>query len=303
MDVINYYKVMGVTDHASQATIKLAYRKLARKFHPDVSKETDADDQFRALGDAYAVLKDAKKRTVYDQIRALRTAEGRRRRKEHGAETSSVVAGRQFREFSKAVFGTGMAGGKHRPPVDHGSGASISHRGPDLHHRLALTLEEAVQGVQRTLKLDMPIETSHREPHAQCKVLNVTIPAGVVHGQRIRLVGQGGPGFNGGLKGDYYLEIELAPHPLFAVAGRDILLTLPVANWEVALGARVEVPTLAGTVRLTIQKGLVSGKKLRLKGRGLGLDPTGDLIINLHVMVPERHWTKAEALYREVAAL
>lgn len=304
MDFINYYKVMGVAEHASQATIKLAYRKLARKFHPDVSKEQDADVQFRALGDAYAVLKDAKKRTEYDQIRAFRAAGGRRRRKEASAEMSDGIDGHQFRTFSKSAFSAGMAGGGgHRPPVDHGLGASLSHRGQDLHHRLALSLEEAVQGIQRTLKLVMPTATAHRGPHAKSKTLNVKIPAGVVSGQRIRLVGQGGPGFEGGVTGDYYLEVELAPHPLFAVVGRDILLSLAVANWEVALGAKVEVPTLAGPVSLTIPKGSVSGKKLRLKGRGLGLNPTGDLIINLHVMVPERHWTKAEALYREVAAL
>lgn len=198
MDFINYYTVMGLAEPATPAAIKMAYRKLARKFHPDVSKEQDADARFKALGEAYAVLKDANKRTEYDLARASRSVGGKR---------SSAVAG----------------------------------------------------------------------------------------------VGKSGPGYGGGGAGDYFLEIQLAPHQVFVVAGRDVLTSLPVANWEVALGARVEVPTLAGPVNLTVPKETVSGSKVRLKGRGLGLNPTGDLIVHLEVMVPERHWTKAEMLYRAVA--
>lgn len=300
MDFINYYKVMGVADHATHEAIKQAYRKLARKFHPDVSQEPDADARFKALGEAYAVLKNTKKRTRFDQSRALHSDGGKRRSAKTGTDISDGKISPEPKVFSKSAVDAGKVGsGGHRPTVNHGPDASS--RGQDLHHRLVLSLEEAVQGIQRTLKLKIPTVTTLGYLYARSKMLTVKIPAGVVSGQCIRLAGQGGPGRGGGAPGDCLLEIELAQHPLFIVAGRDVLLSLPVANWEVALGARVEVPTLAGPVNLTIPTESVSGKKLRLKGRGLGLNPTGDMIVNLHVMVPERHWTKAEALYREVA--
>ncbi len=304
MDFKDYYKVMGVVEQATPADIKQAYRKLARKFHPDVSKEKDAEAQFQEVGEAYEVLSNAEKRAEYDQIRALRKAGGGRRNTGAGADMSDDEASRQFSDFFESIFGAGTAGrGGYRPTGDHNSGTSFSHRGQDLHHRLALFLEEAVQGVQRTLKLEIPTANAQGRPHSKSKTLSVKIPAGVVPGQRIRLVGQGEPGYGGGATGDLFLEIELAPHPLFAVHGRDILLTLPVTPWEAALGARVEVPTATDPVDLTIPKGSVSGKKLRLKGRGLGLNPAGDLIVTLQVTLPAQHSTKTEALYRELAEL
>ncbi|WP_028670196.1 DnaJ C-terminal domain-containing protein [Saccharospirillum impatiens] len=306
MDFKDYYKVLGVADKATQTEIKQAYRKLARKYHPDVSKETDAEAQFKEVGEAYEVLSDATKRSEYDQIRALRAAGGGRRTAGSGASMSDDEASRQFSEFFRSVFGGGMggdepAGAGFRQAGSGDWGRSFSHRGQDMHHRLALFLEEAVQGVQRTLKLDTPAADARGRMHHKTRTLNVKIPAGVVTGQRIRLAGQGGPGHSGGAAGDLFLEIELAPHPLFAVDGRDLVLTLPVAPWEAALGAKVEAPTLTGSVNLTIPKGSVSGKKLRLKGRGLGRNPTGDLIVTVQVTVPAHHSAKAEALYRELA--
>ena len=306
MDFKDYYKVMGVAEQASPADIKQAYRKLARKFHPDVSKEPDAEARFKDIGEAYAVLGDAEKRAEYDQIRALRAAGGGRPGAGTGAGAgmSEEEASRQFSDFFESVFGAGRAGsGGYGPNGDHNRGTSFNLRGQDLHYRLALFLEEAVQGVQRTLKLEVPTVDAQGRMHAKTKTLNVKIPAGVVSGQHIRLTGQGGPGYGDGAAGDLFLEIELVPHPLFAVDGRDILLTLPVAPWEAALGAKVEVPTTTGKVRLSIPKGSVNGQKLRLKGRGLGRNPAGDLIVNLQVTLPSRHSTKAEALYRELAEL
>lgn len=304
MDFKDYYKVMGVAEQATPADIKQAYRKLARKFHPDVSKEKDAEAQFQEVGEAYEVLSNAEKRAEYDQIRALRKAGGGRRSAGTGADMGDDEASRQFSDFFESIFGAGMTGrGGYRPTRDHDSGASFSHRGQDLHHRLALFLEEAVQGGQRTLKLDVPTTDAQGRIHSTNKTLNVKIPAGVVPGQHIRLAGLGGPGYGGGAAGDLFLEIELAPHPLFALDGRDILLNLPIAPWEAALGAKVEVPTVTGPVNLSIPKGSVSGKKLRLKGRGLGLNPVGDLIVTLQVTLPSKHSAKAEALYRELAEL
>lgn len=310
MDFKDYYKVLGVADKATQADIKQAYRKLARKYHPDVSKEKDAEAQFKEVGEAYEVLSDADKRAEYDQIRALRSSGGGRRSAGSRAGMSEDEASRQFSDFFRSVFGGGMAGdgmtgadmaGGFRQARGGDWGASFSHRGQDMHHKLALFLEEAVTGVQRTLKLEVPAADAQGRFYHKTKTLNVKIPAGVVAGQRIRLAGQGGPGRSGGAAGDLFLEIELAPHPLFAVDGRDLLLTLPVAPWEAALGAKVEVPTLTGSVNLTIPKGSVSGKKLRLKGRGLGRNPSGDLIVTVQVTLPAHHSAKSEALYRDLA--
>lgn len=306
MDFKDYYKVLGVTDKATQADIKQAYRKLARKYHPDVSKEKDAESRFKEVGEAYEVLGDAEKRAEYDQIKALRASGGGRRSTGSHAGMSDDEASRQFSDFFRSVFGEGMAdadraGGGFRQARGGGWGASFSHRGQDMHHKLALFLEEAVNGVQRTLKLEVPAADAQGRFYHKTKTLNVKIPAGVVAGQRIRLAGQGGPGHSGGAAGDLFLEIELAPHPLFAVDGRDLLLTLPVAPWEAALGAKVEVPTLTGSVNLTIPKGATSGKKLRLKGRGLGRNPSGDLIVTVQVTVPAHHSAKSESLYRDLA--
>ncbi|MEX0623643.1 DnaJ C-terminal domain-containing protein [Saccharospirillum sp.] len=302
MDFKDYYKVLGVADKATQADIKQAYRKLARKYHPDVSKEKNAEARFKEVGEAYEVLSDAKKRAEYDQIKALRSAGGGRHSTGSGAGMSDDEASRQFSDFFRSVFGGEMAGG-FRQARGNDLGGSFNHRGQDMHHKLALFLEEAVTGVQRTLKLEMPAVDAQGRFHHKPKTLNVKIPAGVVAGQRIRLAGQGGPGHSGGAAGDLFLEIELAPHPLFAIDNRELLLTLPVALWEAALGTKVEVPTLTGPVNLTIPKGSVSGKKLRLKGRGLGKNPTGDLIVTVQVTLPPHHSAKAEALYRELAEL
>lgn len=306
MDFINYYSVLGLAEPATPAAIKMAYRKLARKFHPDVSKEQDADARFKALGEAYAVLKDANKRTEYDLARASRSAGGKRNRAVAGAAGGDHVVSRKCQDFAKSSIDADKALGKrgrgrNRPTADYIQKVPVSQRGKDLHHRLVLTLEEALLGSQRTLKLELSGVGALGPLRASSKTVTVKIPAGVVPGQRIRLAGQGRPGCGGGLAGDYLLEIQLAPHPLFVVVSRDVLISLPVANWEVALGARIEVPTLTGPVKLTIPKETVSGSKLRLKGKGLGLNPTGDLIVHLEVMVPERHWTKAEMLYREIA--
>jgi curved DNA-binding protein len=303
MEFKDYYKVMGLPAEATPAEVKQAYRKLARKYHPDVSKEPDAEARFKDLGEAYEILSDDGKRAEYDQIRALHASGGRRRNAESGAGMGDDETSRQFSDFFESIFGAGGPGRGYRAAGDHGRGTSFSQRGQDLHHRLALFLEEAAKGVQRTLKLEIPSADAHGRLRTSSKTLNVKIPPGVVSGQRIRLAGQGGPGYDGGEAGDLFLEIELAPHPLFAVAGRDILLNLPVTPWEAALGAKVEVPTLTGPVSLTIPKGSVGGKKLRLKGRGLGINPSGDLIVNLQVTLPAQHTAEADALYQKLSEL
>lgn len=249
------------------------------------------------------MLKSPQKKAEYDQIKASQAASGHKRERSSSWTDEDEVS-RQFSEFFEATFGSGATGrGGYRASRNNDAGNAFSERGKDLQHRVTLYLEEAVKGTQRTLKLKVPTSDAQGQQHFKTKTLKVKIPAGVVPKQRIRLTGQGGAGLGGGPNGDLLLEIELAPHPLFAVQGRDILLDLPVAPWEAALGAKLEIPTVTGPVNLTISEGSVSGKKLRLKGRGLGLNPSGDLLVNLQVSLPPEHSNKTKALYRQLAEL
>lgn len=305
MEFKDYYSILGVAPTASKEEIKKSYRRLARKYHPDVSKEKDAEARFKALGEAYEVLSDAGKRAEYDQIRSL--GAGNAYRTGGSAGRGDEEMARQFSDFFESIFGgTGKnSGAAQRGPFQEhrsgGWGGSQRRRGRDLAYKLALFLEEAKQGVQRQIKL-RPHETgAFGNSDAQTRTLNVKIPAGVVAGQRIRLAGQGEPGVGGGAAGDLYLEMELAPHPLFEVDGKNLSLNLPITPWEAALGTRVTVPTLEGPVTMTIPKGSTSGRKLRLKGKGLGKQPPGDLLVTLQVTVPTEHSETAEALYRQLA--
>ena len=302
MEFKDYYKILGVSDAADTADIKKAYRKLARKYHPDVSKEADAEARFKEVGEAYEVLGDPEKRAEYDQIRQLGTRGYRQ-----GTAGAGTGAGpgfseedlsRQFTDFFDSIFG-GMGGGRRQAGSDWQQ--AFNQRGQDMHHKIALFLEEAASGVQRQIRLQVPEVDAYGRAHRRTKTLNVKIPPGVVAGQRIRLAGQGGPGVGDGAAGDLFLEIELAPHPVFGVDGKDLLLTLPVTPWEAALGARVKAPTLTGQVNLTVPKGSASGQRLRLKGKGLGRNPAGDLIVTLQVTVPRRHSDEALALYQKLA--
>ena len=308
MEFKDYYKILGVAETADAAEIKASYRKLVRKYHPDVSKETDAEARFKEVGEAYEVLKDPEKRAEYDQLRALgaQQADGRFRPPPGWRSAADFSGGgytqadaEHFSDFFESIFGSG--GGAHRAYTSDGRQRSFRMRGQDVHHTLSLFLEEAQRGGTRQITLRIPEAdeyglVTHRE-----KTLNVKIPAGVAAGQRIRLAGQGAPGIGGGEPGDLFLEIEFAPHPLYAVDGRNILLTLPVSAWEAALGASVEVPTLDGRIKLKIPPGSSSGDKLRIKGRGLAGTPPGDQFVTLKVVLPKQHDDAAQALYRQLA--
>lgn len=301
MDFKDYYKVMGLADQATAADVKYAYRKLAKKFHPDVSHELNAKACFQDVGEAYEVLSNTEKRAEYTRIKALQENRARPRNTGSGSHLSEKEVRRHFSDLFKSTFGAPRGG--YRPSNDKPKDSAFSYRGKDLKHRLVVRLEEAVKGGQRTLKLEMPITDTGTQGPSKNKTLNVKIPAGILSLQRIRLIGQGQPGFGGGSNGDLLLEIELAPHPLFTVDGKNILFDLPVSPWEAELGAKVKVPTLTGTVSLNIPEGSVSGRKLRLKGRGLGLNPPGDQIIKLQVTLPAQHSAKAKVLYQQLAEL
>lgn len=310
MEFKDYYHILGVSEAATADEIKKAYRKLARKYHPDVSTEAQAEDRFKEVGEAYEVLKDPEKRAEYDQLRKMGAFKGDGRfQPPPGWESASHFSqggfteadAAQFSDFFEAIFGRG--GSAHRTYGAGGQQRSFRMRGDDVHTRLALFLEEAFQGGERQISFAVPeIDERGLVSHRQ-KTLKVKIPPGMRPGQQMRLRGQGAPGIGGGEPGDLFLEIELAPHPVFDVDGSDLIMTLPVTPWEAALGAQVTVPTLSGKVNLHVPRGSSQGTRLRLKGKGLPGQSPGDQIVILQLQQPATHSAEAEALYAKLAEI
>ncbi len=309
MEFKDYYEIMGVARDASQDDIKRAYRKLARKFHPDVSKEPDAETRFKELGEAYEVLKDPEKRAAYDQLGANWKA-GQDFRPPpdwdqgfefHGGGFTGADAG-QFSDFFESLFGQGFARAGTGGRGGARAGArGFRLRGEDTHAKVVIDVGDAYQGASRTLTLKHTELGPDGRPRLGERTLNVRIPRGVRAGQHIRLAGQGGPGVGGGEAGDLYLEVEFRADGLYHVEGRDVFLDLPVAPWEAALGATVKVPTPAGTVELRVPPGSTAGRKLRLKGRGIPAQPPGDLYVVLQIALPPAESEAAKAAYRSLA--
>lgn len=296
MEFKDYYQIMGVGRAASQDEVKRAYRRLARKYHPDVSKEPDAETRFKEIGEAYEVLKDPEKRAAYDRFgKDWKAGQDFRPPPdwEPGFEFQGggFTPGSEFSEFFETLFGRGGFG----RGGDHGHGFSM--RGQDQHARIDVTLQEAFEGGQRQITLESAEPSGARRQ----RTLNVRIPEGVIDGQRIRLTEQGAPGIGDAPPGDLYLVVHIEPHRLYRLDGRDVMLELPVTPWEAALGATVETPTLGGNVDLKIPAGSQSGRKLRLKGRGLAGKPPGDQIVVLSIVTPEASNDEARALYEQMA--
>ncbi|HVS23489.1 MAG TPA: DnaJ C-terminal domain-containing protein [Gammaproteobacteria bacterium] len=295
MEFKDYYEIMGVARDASPDEIKRAYRRLARKYHPDVSKEKDAEARFKEVGEAYEVLRDPEKRKAYDQLGRRPQGEEFRPPPDWNFEFEGEDRSGAHSDFFEQLFG-GLSGLRGRA----GRGAFRS-RGFDTHAQLDVTLEEAFHGTTRTLSLQRVELDKDGKPQPRVQQLQVKIPAGVIDGQQIRVPAQGEPGA-GGEAGDLFLQLRLVPHRWFRVEGRDIWLDLPVTPWEAALGETVRVPTLAGRVDLKIPKGSQTDRQLRLKGRGLPGSPPGDQFVVLKVVVPAADNAAREALYREMAA-
>ncbi len=298
MQYKDYYQTLGVARDASQAEIKRAYRRLARKYHPDVSKEPNAEARFKEVNEANEVLHDPEKRAAYDALGNNWRA-GQDFRPPPGAGSSSGFHFEQgdagdFSDFFSSIFGRAFQQGG-------GARDARRRRGQDQTIRLAIDLEDAYRGVTRQIRLDVPEPDANGQRSTRSRTLNVRIPAGVTQGRQIRLAGQGGPGLNEGPAGDLYLEIELNPHRHFTADGRDIQLRLPIAPWEAALGASVTVPTLGGSVTLKIPEGSQSGQRLRLKGRGLPGTPPGDEIVVLEIVTPPAKTEAAKEAYRLMA--
>lgn len=309
MEFKDYYKILGVERSASQDEIKRAYRKLARKFHPDLNKDAGAEVSFKEIGEAYDVLGDVEKRAAYDQLGADHTA-GQEFRPppnwDAGFEFSGGAtdgADHDFSDFFETLFGRARrAGSSSFSSQSHEfRGRQFGERGEDHHARVFIDLADAINGATRSLTLRSPQldETGH--VLLQSRTLNVKIPKGVTDGQQIRLKGQGSPGSGGGPAGDLYLTIEFAPDPLYRVDGRDIYLDLPVAPWEAALGASVKTPTPGGSVNLKVPAGSAQGRKLRVKGRGIPSSPPGDFYAVLQIVLPPANSAEAQELYEEMA--
>jgi curved DNA-binding protein len=305
MDFKDYYAVMGVARDATQDDIKRAYRKLARKYHPDVSKEADAEQRFKELGEAYEVLKDPEKRAAYDPLGANFRA-GQEFHPPPGWDAGFEFAGggytgadqAGFSDFFESLFGHGGF-----RPGDFAGARQRAGRGEDHHARIEIGVEDAFRGATLGFQLRLPEYDSQGHLSTRSRTIQVKIPKGVTAGKRIRLAGQGGPGLRGGPAGDLYLEVEFRPHPLFQVEGSDIHLNLPITPWEAALGAKVTVPTLAGKVDVSIPAGARSGQKLRLKGRGLAVPgkTAGDQFVILQIVTPKPENDEQRALYRRMA--
>ena len=300
----DYYRIIGVPPEATADEIKIAYRKLARKYHPDVNKAADAEKRFTELGEANEALKDPARRAAYDELRAGGWKEGQeidvpQRRQASSGGASFFGEGADFSDFFQSMFGRGQSAGRR----SGGSTRSGYHdRGDDIHAPFAVTLEESYHGGERQFTLQSPTIDEHGEMVRDQRTISVKIPKGVTDGSKVRLRGQGHPGATVEANGDLYLEIELAPHRFFRVDGRDLALEVPITPWEAMLGARVAVPTLGGTVTATIPACSQPNQKLRLKGLGLPGDPPGDQYLSLTIALPTVVSDQAKAWYRDLAA-
>lgn len=300
MEFKDYYQVLGVSKNATAEEIKKAYRKLARKYHPDVSKEPEADQRMQELNEAKAVLSDPEKRLAYDQL-AQRYQSGQDFQPPPDWDAGFEFSGRGFEEadlgefsdFFANLFGQGGRSGR--------AGRGYRMRGEDRHAKVFIDLADAFHGATRAITLHVPQVDAQGRVVSREHTLSVRIPKGVKEGQHIRLTGQGSPGVGGGPAGDLYLEIHFTPDPRYRVERRDVYQTVPVTPWEAALGASIETPTPSGAVKLKVPPGSQTGRRLRLKGRGIPGPEPGDLYVELEVVLPPADTDKARELYRTMA--
>jgi curved DNA-binding protein len=291
----DYYQTLGVARDAPADEVKKAYRKLARKYHPDVSKESDAEKRMKEVNEAYEVLSDPEKRAAYDQLgRGYQPGQDFRPPPDwdagmefSGREFSGAEAA-QFSDFFSEIFG--RMGGREARDAAHAYGN-------DHHARILLDLEDAFTGAERQLSLRVPRLDNEGRVILEARTLNVKIPKGIREGQIIRLAGQGAAGMGGGKPGDLLLEVGFKPHPRLRPDGRDLRLSLPIAPWEAALGAVVPVDLPGGALNVRIPAGAQTGKQLRVRGKGIPSTPPGDLYIDIRIVVPPANTPEARALY------
>jgi curved DNA-binding protein len=310
MEFKDYYKILEVTPEASQDDIRKAYRKLARKYHPDVSKEKDAEARMRDINEANDVLRDQEKRAAYDQLRLSVSSGGAApgpgwdRGFEFTGGQGSGPSEAEFHDFFSSLFkqaehqrrGQTQAGGQ-----THGQARAQPYKGEDHHADIEISLEDSFAGVTRELALRSVQLDAEGRPQLVNRTLSVKIPVGIRAGQMIRLAGQGMPGEAAGPAGDLFLTVHFAPHPVYQVQGRDLTMKLPVTPWEAACGGKVHAPTLQGEVEVNIAPGSQPATKLRLRGKGLPGDPAGDLYLVLDVVWPPANNEATTAAYQALA--
>jgi curved DNA-binding protein len=297
VDYKDYYQTLGVDKNASADDIKKAYRKLVRKYHPDVSKHKDADTKTKEINEAYGVLGDVEKRAAYDELgQAHRAGQEFRPPPDWGAQYD--FSGANADDFFADLFS--HVGRRGRPGAGAAGGA-FQMRGEDIHAAIAIDLRDAYTGTTRTVSLRVPQHDAQGRVVMQDKTLSVNIPKGVAPGQQLRLAGQGHPGIGGGGPGDLYLEIGFNPDARYRLDGVQVYQNVPVTPWEAALGANISVPTPSGQVEVSVPAGSQSGRKLRLKGRGIPAAQPGDLYLILDVVLPPANNDRARALYQQMA--
>jgi len=287
----DYYQTLGVDRDASDDAIKKAYRKLARKYHPDVSKEKDAEDRFKQVAEAYETLRDKDKRRAYDQLGRYRSGQDFRPPPDWERQFGDIFG----RDEATGGFDLGdlfaSLGGRR-------TAGRSARRGRDIDVTARLCLDDVARGTE--VKIDIPGAV----PGGASRVVNARIPKGATDGRKVRVAGKGMPGLNGAPAGDLYITVALLPHPLFRVDGHDLLLELPITPPEAALGAAVEIPTLEGKVKLRVPPSSHSGQRLRLAGRGLPKPGTGngDLLAILKIVTPAHLSERERSLYEQLAA-
>jgi curved DNA-binding protein len=308
MEFKDYYEILGVKEDADLKEIKKAYRKLALKFHPDMNAEAGAEEKFKQVAEAYEVLKDDSKRAEYDEMKRYGSSPEQGFKPPPGwqpnghGQTGGFGSSADFSDFFNSVFGGGGQEGFSHARQQQ----SNQFKGQDFEIEVPIFLEESVSGLTKNLEFQVPVFDGKQTNQIK-KSLKVKIPAGIADGERIRLKGQGAPSQgaasgNNNLNGDLFLHIRLVPHPLFDVQGINLLLTLPLTPWEAALGTKVEVPTLNGKINLNIPAQSQSGKKLRIKGKGLkSKSAQGDLLATIKIEIPPSTTNESKRLWEQLA--
>ena len=318
MEYQDYYKIMGIDRSATPEDIKREHRKLARKYHPDVSKEKDAEARFKEVAEAYQVLKDPEKRAKYDQLGANWQAgqdfqpppgwqgqggqRGQRGQSGRGSENFEDFASSGESDFFDSLF-RGMGGARGGGRTSHGQQdpqgqGEFSMHGQDQHAKIHINIEDSYQGAARSLQLRI----QGADGSMQDRTIEFSIPKGIRAGQHIRLAAQGGPGFGTGSPGDLYLDVEFLPHPHYRAEGLDVYMDLPVSPWEATLGAEIEAPTPTGRVEIKIPPGSSAGRKLRLKERGLPGKTPGNFYFVLKLVLPAADSDEAKKSYADMAS-
>ena len=297
MERKDYYKTLGIKSNADADEIKRAFRKAARKYHPDINKDKDAEARFKDVNEAYEVLGNSKKRSAYDQVeKGPPPGKGGYQSSQNwdGGFSFSNNNSNEQEAFSN-YFETLLR--QNRGPDAH----MHNGRGSDSHARVQVNIEDSYKGSKHTLSLRMPVVGKDGAVNVQERQISVSIPKGITQGQHIQVAGQGNPSIGGGTAGDLFLEVTFAPHPIYRLDGKDLHIDLPIAPWEAALGGRVVMPTPDGKVDLRIPQNARSGQKLRLKGKGLPGTPAGDIFATLKIVNPKVTTNEARALFEKMA--